>query len=65
MDKKTLEFKVQITGRVLISIERALKSLGQVGINILAKPWSSKFKFRKNIPIKIRTKIFDSLLIGL
>ena len=33
--KKTLEFKVQITGKVLISIERALKSLGQVGNNIL------------------------------
>ena len=62
MDKKTLESKVQITGRVLISIERALKSLGQVGLNILSEHEVLSLNPEKNIPLTSRTKIFDTLL---
>ena len=60
--KKTLEFKVQITGKVLISIERALKSLGQVGNNILREYGVSSLNPEKIYPSTSRTRIFDTLL---
>ena len=62
MNKKTLESKVQITGRVLISIERALKSLGQVGLNILSEHGVLSLNPEKIYPLTSRTKIFDTLL---
>ena len=61
-EKNTLEFKVQITGRVLISIERALKSLGQVGLNILSEHGVLSLNPEKIYPLTSRTKIFDTLL---
>ena len=60
--KKTLEFKVQITGKVLISIERALKSLGQVGVNILREHGVLSLNSEKIYPSTSRTRIFDALL---
>jgi len=60
--KKTIGSKVEITGRVLISIERALKSLGQVGVNILSEHGVLCLNPEKKYPLSSRTKIFDTLL---